>query len=203
LIPTRGWDRATTLLLLLLATLAAATVRDYGPTFDEGFQRDIGQAVIAWYRTGFQDERALEPGSTGNYHLYGGLYDGLAELAVMALPLEPFDVRHLFNALWALAGLLGAGLLARRLGGARAGFLAVALLAATGAWWGHGFANSKDIPFAAPLPWILLTLLAAAGELPRMVAFGHIGKTVTFKVLRQGKTVEIIFPTELEAGREK
>jgi serine protease Do len=28
-------------------------------------------------------------------------------------------------------------------------------------------------------------------ELPRMVAFGHIGKTVAFKVLRQGKAVEI------------
>jgi S1-C subfamily serine protease len=33
--------------------------------------------------------------------------------------------------------------------------------------------------------------ILAAGELPRMVAFGHIGKTVTFKVLRQGKTLEI------------
>jgi serine protease Do len=28
-------------------------------------------------------------------------------------------------------------------------------------------------------------------ELPRMIAFGHIGKTVTFKVLRQGKAMEI------------
>ena len=28
-------------------------------------------------------------------------------------------------------------------------------------------------------------------ELPRMVAFGHIGKTVTFKVLRKGKALEI------------
>jgi serine protease Do len=28
-------------------------------------------------------------------------------------------------------------------------------------------------------------------EMPRMVAFGHIGKTVTFKVIRQGKTMEI------------
>ncbi len=28
-------------------------------------------------------------------------------------------------------------------------------------------------------------------ELPRMIAFGHIGKTVTFKVSRQGKTIEI------------
>jgi S1-C subfamily serine protease len=30
-----------------------------------------------------------------------------------------------------------------------------------------------------------------AGELPRMVAFGHIGKTVTFKVMRQGKAIEV------------
>ncbi|MHB8846247.1 MAG: trypsin-like peptidase domain-containing protein [Nitrospirota bacterium] len=29
------------------------------------------------------------------------------------------------------------------------------------------------------------------GELPRMVAFGHIGKTVTFTVIRQGKPLEI------------
>jgi serine protease Do len=28
-------------------------------------------------------------------------------------------------------------------------------------------------------------------ELPRMIAFGHIGKTVTFKVLRQGKPMEV------------
>jgi len=33
--------------------------------------------------------------------------------------------------------------------------------------------------------------ILVAGELPRMVAFGHIGKTVTFKVLRQAKTLEI------------
>jgi S1-C subfamily serine protease len=30
-----------------------------------------------------------------------------------------------------------------------------------------------------------------AAEIPRMVAFGHIGKTVTFTVLRQGKSLEI------------
>ncbi len=34
-------------------------------------------------------------------------------------------------------------------------------------------------------------------ELPRMVAFGHIGKTVTLKVLRQGKPVELKAVVEL------
>jgi S1-C subfamily serine protease len=28
-------------------------------------------------------------------------------------------------------------------------------------------------------------------ELPRMVAFGHIGKTVTLKIIRKGNVVEI------------
>jgi serine protease Do len=34
-------------------------------------------------------------------------------------------------------------------------------------------------------------------ELPRMVAFGHIGKTVTMKVIRQGKAMEIAAVIEL------
>ena len=38
-------------------------------------------------------------------------------------------------------------------------------------------------------------------ELPRMVAFGHIGKTVVFKVLRQGQPVEI--KATIEAMPEK
>jgi serine protease Do len=33
--------------------------------------------------------------------------------------------------------------------------------------------------------------ILSAAELPRMIAFGHIGKTVTFRVSRQGKTSEI------------
>jgi hypothetical protein len=152
--------------LIVLAALAAATFRDYGPTWDEGSQRQVGRAVVAWYASGFQDRGALEPGPMGNYHLYGGLFDGPAELAALALPFDPFDVRHLLNALTALAGLLGTGLLARRLAGGRAAFLAVALLAATGAWWGHGFSNPKDIPFAAAMPWMLLTLLGAADASP-------------------------------------
>jgi serine protease Do len=35
-------------------------------------------------------------------------------------------------------------------------------------------------------------------ELPRMVAFGHIGKTVTLKIIRQGKPVEIKAVVELK-----
>jgi serine protease Do len=33
--------------------------------------------------------------------------------------------------------------------------------------------------------------ILSPAELPRMIAFGHIGKTVTFKVGRQGRTIEV------------
>ncbi len=33
--------------------------------------------------------------------------------------------------------------------------------------------------------------IIVAAEIPRMIAFGHVGKSVSFTVLRQGKTVEI------------
>jgi S1-C subfamily serine protease len=35
------------------------------------------------------------------------------------------------------------------------------------------------------------------GELPRMVAFGHINKTVVLSVVRQGKPLEITAVVEL------
>jgi serine protease Do len=39
-------------------------------------------------------------------------------------------------------------------------------------------------------------------ELPRMVAFGHLGKTVTLKVIRQAQTLEIKAVIELRPEKE-
>jgi hypothetical protein len=86
-IPSDRWDRATAALLLAAAVVVAATFRDYGATWDERFQTELGRDAV--------------------------------------------------------------------------------LLVTTPPWWGLGFANSKDIPFAAAFPWALLALLRAADELPR------------------------------------
>jgi 4-amino-4-deoxy-L-arabinose transferase-like glycosyltransferase len=166
--PSDPWDRATVALLAALSLLVLATFRRYGGTLDEEHQRRIGQALLAWYESGFADRTALAPGATGNYYLYGALFDGLAEMAVRWSPLRPLETRHLVSALWGLAGIAGAALLARRVGGPRAGLLAAALLAGTPAWWGQQFGNPKDVPFAAPVPWALWALLRAADDLPRL-----------------------------------
>lgn len=169
LLPRDGWDRATAALLALLAAITLVTFRDYGATWDEESQRRIGLATVAWFETGFEDRSAIELSRPdGLYlHLYGGLFEATAELAVRASPIDAYETRHLVGALWALLGIAGTALLARRLGGPLAAFAAALLLATTPMWWGHAFANSKDIPFAAPLPWILWTLLRLADQLPR------------------------------------
>ena len=161
------WALATPALLAVAVLVVAATFRDYGSTWDERFQAELGRDVVAWFASGGSDPRALSGGSKGNLHLYGPAFEVAAELAGRALPFNPLETRHLLNALVALVGVAGAARLARRLGGHRAAFLAAALLVTTPSWWGHGFANSKDNPFAAAYPWLLLALLRAADELPR------------------------------------
>jgi hypothetical protein len=163
----RPWELATAALLAVAGALVAATFQDYGSTWDEYLQAELGRDVVAWFTSAGADTRALSGGSIGNLHLYGALFEAAAELAGEVLPFDPFEARHLLNALVALSGVAGAALLARRLGGPRAAFLAAALLLTTPAWWGHGFANSKDVPFAAAYPWLVLALLRAGDELPR------------------------------------
>lgn len=166
-LPVDGWGRGTLALLALALVTVLATFSDYGSTWDERFQAELGRDVVEWFATGGADPRAVGGGSAGNLHLYGGLFEAAAELAGRALPFHPFESRHLLNALVGLAGLLGVVQLARRLGGWRAAFFAGLLLATTPPWWGHAFSNSKDIPFAAAYPWFLLALLRAGDDLPR------------------------------------
>jgi hypothetical protein len=167
MLPADGWSIATGALLVVAVVVVAATFRDYGATWDERFQQEIGRTAVAWFASGGSDARALSGGSGGNLQLYGAAFEVAAELAAAALPFDPVETRHLVNALAALLGAAGTALLGRRLGGSRAGFLATALLLTTPFWWGHGFANSKDVPFAAAYPWLLLALLCACDELPR------------------------------------
>jgi hypothetical protein len=166
-LPSGGWDRATLALFLVAGLLVAATFRDYGSTWDERVQEEVGRDAIAWFASGGRDHLALSGGSGGDLHLYGGMFEVTAVLAARVLPFDPVETRHLLNALVALAGVAGAALLSRRLGGPRAAFFGAALLLTTPPWWGHGFANSKDIPFAAAYAWLLLALLRVADELPR------------------------------------
>ncbi|GAG39257.1 unnamed protein product, partial [marine sediment metagenome] len=103
-----------------------------------------------------------------NLHYYGAAFDLLCAVGKRLSPLPAYDTRHLLNAAVALVGVLGCWFVARELGTARTAFLAAALLLLTPRWWGHGFNNPKDIPFAVGYVWSIYALLRVRPTLPRV-----------------------------------
>jgi hypothetical protein len=158
------WDLAACGLLGGLLLLVLLTFDDYGITWDEAWHMRYGDAVLAWYRSGFSDTRAL---SYRDLYLYGGGFDGLGAVLRKLSSAEDYLTIHLFGACLGWLGLVGTWRLGRLIGGARAGFWSLALLAVTSVFWGHMFNNPKDLPFAVGYIWALLAIFRLRRQLPR------------------------------------
>lgn len=159
-----AYDRLAGLLLLLGLGLVVLTFRDYGVTWDEPGLRTYGRMLVDWYASGFTDQRAFE---FANLRYYGGAFDIVATLLEPVAPLGPYQLRHLLGGLIGLLGLVLTWRLTRRLGGPRAGLLALLLLATLPGWWGHMFFNSKDVPFAVGMLASVLAWTRCLEEWPR------------------------------------
>jgi hypothetical protein len=157
-------DRAAILVLLLVAAAVVLTFRDYGLGWDDYTHAQYGELLLAFYASGFNDQRAL---SFVNLHMYGGGFDMAAGLLAKFLPLNLFETRRLTGGLLGLLGLAVTWRLARRLGGPLAGLLAVILLAACPLFFGHMLMNAKDAPFAVAMILLLLAMVRLLSEYPR------------------------------------
>jgi Dolichyl-phosphate-mannose-protein mannosyltransferase len=157
-------DLAAALLLGTLVLLIAFTFRDYAISNDEEVQQRYAELIIAYYRSGFTDEALFH---FRNLYLYGGLFDLIAVGLQKLIPLDPYDVRHLFSALTGVGGIAAVWATARAIGGPRAGLLAAAAIALCGTWYGAMFNHTKDIPFAAAMMGATYLLLRIGRELPR------------------------------------
>jgi hypothetical protein len=163
--PTRSpADIGAVALLAVALVLVALTFRDYGVTWDEPGLRTYGRMLVDWYASGFTDGRAF---AFANLRYYGGAFDIVATLLEPLAPFEPYATRHLLGGLSGVLGLLLTWRLARRLGGPRAGLIALALLATLPGWWGHMFFNSKDVPFAVGMLASVSVWIQVLGEWPR------------------------------------
>jgi hypothetical protein len=161
----RDWhDVAAYFLLAAVALFIALTFRDYGIAWDEPEAQQYGQHVVDYYRSGGTDTDAL---SFSNMYYYGGLFEATAAWLAERLPLDPYDIRHLLNALVGFLGVVGVWKLGRAVGGPRVGLVAAVLLVAAPSYLGHMFFNSKDIPFAAAAAWGLYYTVLILRELPR------------------------------------
>ncbi|WP_106092933.1 ArnT family glycosyltransferase [Enhygromyxa salina] len=162
-----GFDLASAAVGAVVLVLIAVTFGDYGITWDETWHLNYGRHVIHWYASLFSDDAALTYRAD---YLYGGSFDGLGYLARQISPLGKYPTIHLFGALVACFGLLGAWKFARLLGGPAAGFVGLVMLVLTPVWYGHMFNNPKDMPFAVGYVWALyyeVRILISMPAVPR------------------------------------
>ncbi len=179
------YDDLARLVLVIALGLVFLTFRDYGISNDEEVQKIYGEMILSYYASGFHDLSAL---AYKDLYYYGGLFDLVAALANKISPLGVYETRHLLGGLVGVLGLVGAWRLGRRLGGERAGFLSVVLLALMPAYYGAAFNNPKDIPFAVGMLWTLLAMCRLMPVLPdpplgRVMAFAvSLGLTLGVRV---------------------
>jgi hypothetical protein len=152
------------LVLFIAAALAALTFRDYGLGWDDYTHAQYGELLLAFYGSGFTDQRAM---SFVNLEMYGGGFDMAAALLAKILPLGLFETRRLAGAAVGLIGLFVTWRLGRRVGGPLAGLIALVLLATCPLYVGHMFMNPKDAPFATAMAILLLGLVRTFEEYPR------------------------------------
>jgi len=159
-----SWDELSRVALALLALVVLLTFQDYGISTDEEVQNIYGHKLLEFYASGMVDHGAFQ---FKDLYLYGGLFDVISALLAQWSPVGEYETRHLLCGLLGVVGVAGAWRLARLLGGPRAGFLALLLMASSAAYFGAMFNNTKDVPFAAGMIWGLYGCTRIILQLPR------------------------------------
>lgn len=161
--------RLSAALFITLAVFIALTFRQHGISNDEEVQHIYGRLLLDFYTSGFTDQAAFH---YKNLYLYGGFFDLIAavieRISGMAYEsVSVWDMRHFLSALFGFFGIVAAYKISRLLGGERAGFIAITLLAITGTWSGAMFTHTKDIPFATCMAWALYYIMLISQQLPK------------------------------------
>lgn len=153
--------------LLSLLTLSAGV----GINADDKFQVDYSQKLVNYYATFGKDSSALNV-PDGNMHLYGGFFEvvtGFVSKAMGYTQLQQgyHNIRHGCSGLLGWVAILCSGLLARRIGGWRAGIFTLLILLLSPRFMGDALVNPKDIPFAAGYMMALYNMVAVLEAMPR------------------------------------
>ncbi len=207
---SKSWDISALILFTLFAILCLFTLQDYGMSWDEWFRWRGGQEKLLYYKNLFQGT-IIPATPSGTPDHYPGLFDLSVALINELTGISLFQAGHSLSLGFGFLTILATWLIARTLGGSRAGFLALLLLIATPRFYGHQFFNPKDIPFAATYAWTLLALILFLKNGPRpswkivaflgiaiglnlsvrvgaLIQFGYLGLVCAWMILRETST---------------
>ena len=114
---------------------------------EDKFQIPQGYNVLNYYKSDHQDTTCL---SFENLKYYGCSFDVVTAWFNETFHIDDISTtRHMANALLGWIIVLFVGLIAWRIGGWRAGVMAMILMFVSPRFLGHSFNNPKDIPLAA------------------------------------------------------
>ena len=168
------WGLAAIGLIVLIAFSFGS-----GINADDKFQVDYSQKLVNYYGTFGKDTSAYYI-KDGNMHLYGGFFEVATGFTNKALGNTPdqiayHHVRHVYSALFGWIAILCAALLARYLGGNKAGIIALGILFVSPRFMGDSLMNPKDIPFAAGYIMALYNMAVLFDGLPQVRRWNLIG----------------------------
>jgi hypothetical protein len=166
---------ATAAAILLLGAMLALS-RDFGFTWDERFQQKYGEQLWDYYQG--RIPRSDFDTDIGNQYLYGGLVELIAVAAQHAVTADTYVTRHMVNAAFGWLGIVFCGVLAARMFGVRAGWIAAALITLSPRYFGDAMNNPKDVPFAA-LAMATIYYTLTIGRRPPHLTWGHAAKLAT------------------------
>lgn len=154
------------LLALLLIIIMPAMSFQFAITGDEHWHFDYGNSIYNYFfGNDTSAQTGIAPGAVkaSGIQYYGGIFDFITATFYHKVHIwDHYTTMHFFNALVGAIGIIYAGKLARLLGGWGAAILTLVFLVLSPSWFGHNFANPKDIPFSvgytAGIYFILLFL---------------------------------------------
>ncbi len=143
------------ILALILVIAMPLMSFSYAVTGDEHWHFDYGNSIYNYF---FGNDTSAQTGiamgapegtKPSGIQYYGGLFDFITAFCYNVFHLwDHYTTMHFINAFVGAIGIIYAGKLARVLGGWNAGILAMIFLILSPSWFGHNFANPKDIPFS-------------------------------------------------------
>ena len=140
---------ATLVSLAVMLVIMLWVSKDFGISGDEITQNTYGQKVYDYYASFGKNKSCLEPfGRITNAFYYGGFYDLLCVTVNKFSPLDPFDTRHLIDALSGFFIIFFAVRLAKLFKGWDAALLVAWFLFLSPRFFGESMNNPKDVPFA-------------------------------------------------------
>jgi len=164
-----------------------------GVNEDDKFHYGYTDLLMDYYGSMGENEAALNV-EKGRMHLYGGLVDILNGVSASIFGIEQGTsaygvVRHLIIGLIGLLAFLFTGLLTRRIGGWRAGIIALIVIFLTPRFSGHAIINPRDIPFAAGYIMSIYFMVRFFSEIPKVswkTVFGLAGGLALAFATRSG-----------------